>query len=49
MNASCVRCQEHRCELRSEMQGAAAGQLSEVVSTQVKEVGQHLRGKREGI
>ena len=49
VTASCVKCREHRRGLGSEEQGDATGWLSEVVSIQVKEAGQHLRGKRECI
>ena len=50
VTASCIKFREHRRECGSEEQGDATGWLrSEVVSIQVKEAGQHLRGKRECI
>jgi len=47
VTASCVKCWERRPELGSEERGDSTGWLSEVVSIQMKEAGQHLRGKRE--
>ena len=49
VTAGGVYCRERRRELGSEGRGDATGRLSEVVSNQVKEAGQHLREKGECI